>query len=111
MTTKIKRKFTVIKRFGILAITLIAVVGCQKKAAALQSNVHRTGNGYGYSITVKNKILIKQDFIPGTEGNHAFCDSLDAEKVASSVLTKLKQKEMPTITPAELKVLKIKTKC
>lgn len=111
MMTKIKRKFTVIKRFGILAITLIAIVSCQKKDPTLQSSVHRTGNGFGYSIMVKNKILIKQDFIPGTEGNHIFCDSLDAEKVASSVLTKLKQKEMPTITPAELKALKIKTKC
>jgi len=109
--TKIKRKFTVIKRFGILAITLITVVACHKKDPALQSNVHRTGNGYGYSITVKNKILIKQDFIPGTEGNNVFCDSLDAAKVANSVLNKLKQKEMPTITPAELKALKIKTKC
>lgn len=111
MMTKIKHTFTVIKRFGILATTLIAVVACSKRDRDLQSSVHRTANGFGYSITLKDRTLIKQDFIPGTEGNHVFCDSLDAAKVANSVLNKLIQKEMPTITTAELEVLKIKTKC
>jgi hypothetical protein len=112
MTTKINKYFTTVKLYGTIAVLLLLACSCNtKKTNALQSTVYRTGTGFGYSISVKEKLLIKQDFIPGIQGNTAFCDSLDAVKVSNCVLEKIKQKQMPVVTEDDLAALKIKTKC
>lgn len=77
----------------------------------LQGNVYPAGNGFGYTIKANGKLLIKQSIIPAVEGNHPFCDSIDAAKVCDKVMEKIKQRKAPYITPEELKQLKIKTKC
>jgi len=112
MTTKINNYYRCIKLYSTIAVLLLLACSCNtKQTNAPQSTVYRAGSGFGYSISIKGKLLIKQDFIPGIEGNTAFCDSLDAVKVSNCVIDKIKHKQMPGITQQELDSLKIKTKC
>jgi hypothetical protein len=67
----------------------------------------KSGNGWGYAITVDNKIFIKQATIPCITGNKGFTTEADAAKVADLVLNKLKTHQKPTIFRSELEKLGI----
>jgi len=70
--------------------------------------IQAPGNTYGYEILVKNKVLIRQQNIPGKPGTQGFKRKIDAEKVAQLVIKKLVQGIMPpTIDEKELIDLKI----
>jgi hypothetical protein len=71
------------------------------------SQTFKTADGWGYAVFINNKIFIKQSFIPVIAGNKGFEKKEDAIKVASLVVTKLKQHEKPTIHPEELQALGI----
>ena len=73
--------------------------------------VYEINNGYGYSISYNDKLLIKQDLIPAIQNNQAFCNFDDAQKVADLVKEKLKRKENPKISLIELKQLNIQLIC
>jgi hypothetical protein len=63
---------------------------------------------YGYEILVNNKLLIRQQSIPGLPGNKGFATKADAAKTARLVIKKLQQGVMPpTITTRELDSMKI----
>ncbi len=73
----------------------------------LDAYAFNTGNGWGYTITADNKPFIKQEVIPAIQGFKSFATQADAEKVASLVITKIKQHKKPTIFVEDLKALKI----
>lgn len=73
--------------------------------------VYKSNNGYGYSVSYNDKLLIKQDYIPCIENNHPFCNYKDAQKVANLVVEKLNEKENPKVTISELNVLNIQLNC
>lgn len=90
---------------------VLLLAACSHKKQILQSAVYNTGTGYGYTVTLNNKIVIKQPYIPAYSGNIPFCDSLDAVKVGNLVIDKIEGKQSPTVTKNDLALLKIKTKC
>ena len=66
-------------------------------------------NTFGYDILDGNHALIHQPSIPAMPGNKGFATRKDAEKVAKLVMEKINKRIMPpTVTPQELKHLKIK---
>ncbi len=65
-------------------------------------------NTWGYDILRNNQIYIHQPNRPGLPGVEGFSTKRDAIKVAKLVLAKINKGEMPpTISPGELKALKI----
>ena len=66
-------------------------------------------NGWGYDIYVKGKKYIHQTTIPSVPGTSGFASKKDAKKVGELVAGKIDRNEMPpSVTPNELKDLKIK---
>lgn len=80
---------------------------CSKKEI-LQAESIKTESGWGYTISYKDKILIKQTIIPVISETKSFSSEDDALKVASLVVQKLNQNRSPSVTKNDLILLKIK---
>ena len=78
-----------------------------KDAISIGSYAFKTTDGWGYCITLDNKIYIKQTIIPVIQGNKSFATEEDAEKVALLVVNKIKTHQKPTIFKEELQNLQI----
>jgi Domain of unknown function (DUF4907) len=66
-------------------------------------------NTFGYDILDYNRPMIHQPTIPAMPGNKGFATKEDAAKLARLVIQKINKKIMPpSVTPQELKNLKIK---
>lgn len=58
---------------------------------------------FGYEIYADKKLMIKQNTIPGRQGNHGFTTKKQAETIAKMVTQKLQKGIMPpSITADEL---------
>ncbi|WP_244307338.1 DUF4907 domain-containing protein [Flavobacterium fluviatile] len=80
---------------------------CSKKEI-LQAESIKTTSGWGYTISYKDKILIKQTIIPVISETKSFSSEDDALKVAGLVVKKLNQSISPSVTKNDLILLKIK---
>lgn len=63
---------------------------------------YKTDRGWGYSISVGNKVFIKQDYIPVIPGKRAFPDEQSAKRTGELVLKKITQRKIPSLTADEL---------
>lgn len=91
----------------LLFILVLQIVSCTKKEV-FKTESFKTNSGWGYSISYKDKIIIKQSIIPVINDNKSFSTEEDALKTAHFVVEKLKQNLSPTVTKNELILLKIK---
>lgn len=108
MTINTKQFFwSKIQKNLLLLILVLQIVSCAKKEA-FKSESFKTNSGWGYSISYKDKIIIKQSIIPVINDNKSFSTEEDALKTADLVVKKLKQNLSPTVTKNELILLKIK---
>lgn len=95
-------------RKNLLFILLfLQFTACLKKEI-LQAESIKTASGWGYTISYKNKILIKQTIIPVISETKSFSSEDDALKVAGLVVKKLNQNTSPSVTKNDLILLKIK---
>jgi hypothetical protein len=79
-----------------------------KKSNYYSLETFRTnGGGWGYNIVLGDKIVIKQDIIPGIQNSVPFYNKEDAQKVGMLVLNKLKNHSRPTIKIQEIDSLKV----
>lgn len=83
----------------------------QIQTGTLTTQIHKVGNGYGYSISLDNKILIMQNYIPFVEGEKSFCTEAEAQNIADLVKQKIKKGKNPSITLLELKSKQINFNC
>jgi flagellar basal body-associated protein FliL len=83
--------------------------GYKKKSdhVFVQVRATQNANGWGYEILTDGKVYIKQDFIPAIPGKHSFETKEQALQVGNKVLDKIEHKQLPVITPAELKEMNI----
>jgi len=101
-------------------ITILVMSACKSDTSAtdaaamrkkgmvpINGSTFKTDNGWGYTITVDNKIFIKQPEIPAIEGNKGFATEEDAAKVAELVIHKIAKNENPAVSKEELKKLGI----
>ena len=89
---------------SLIGLTLLLVLN---REGAITSKTFRVDNGFGYEITNNKKVLIKQNYIPAIQENKPFFSKEDANKVASLVINKLKNRSSPTVSLRELTMLKI----
>ena len=78
------------------------------KNETLKVESFKTTSGWGYLLSYKNKIIIKQSIIPVINDTKSFSTEEDAIKVANLVAKKLKENNSPTVTKNDLILLKIK---
>ncbi|WP_159023402.1 DUF4907 domain-containing protein [Formosa sp. L2A11] len=98
--------------FGLIILIVAIFFQTNKSSSSIfNSKVYKTNSGYGYEITMNDKLLIKQDYIPAISENISFCNEDDANKIADIVISKLEEKVAPTITLEELKENKIILNC
>ncbi len=74
----------------------------------LKTEAIKTNNGWGYTITNNDKIIIKQTIIPVISNSKSFETKEDALAVGELVMQKLNADSSPTITKNDLILLKIK---
>ncbi|MFH6995603.1 DUF4907 domain-containing protein [Flavobacterium sp. FlaQc-48] len=111
MTTIIntKRRFFWAKiQKNLLFFLLVLQFTACTKSEPLKTESFKTAWGWGYTITYKNEIIIKQSIIPAINDSKSFATEKDALKVANLVVTKLKKNISPTVSKNDLILLKIK---
>ncbi|MCC9018455.1 MULTISPECIES: DUF4907 domain-containing protein [Flavobacterium] len=86
---------------------ILQFLACAKKEP-FTIEAFKTTSGWGYSIALKDKIIIKQAIIPVINDSKSFSTKSDALKMAQLVVTRLHQNRSPTITKNDLILLKIK---
>lgn len=77
------------------------------KEPNIKSYVFETKIGWGYIITVNDKVFIRQPYIPVISGVRSFKSANEAGKVAELVISKMKQNQPPTLQKEELEKLKV----
>jgi hypothetical protein len=89
-----------------MVVVLLLFVSCQKNTE-LTLKSFQVNQGWGYSIEMNDKIIIKQSVIPTLPNKKSFISEGDALKVGNLVLDRITQKISPTITKKDLILLKI----
>ncbi|MCI9843165.1 DUF4907 domain-containing protein [Flavobacterium pectinovorum] len=90
-----------------IIVFFLLLTTCKKKES-LQTKSIKTASGWGYTISYKDKILIRQSIIPVISNTKSFKSEDDALKVAALVVKKLNQNTSPSVTKNDLILLKIK---
>lgn len=100
MTKDISRKGATIALLLVLAALLLLYSRSEGRATKL--DVFTTEGGWGYSIAVKEKVVIYQPVIPAAEGRRPFSSRRDALKTGRLVRKKILRGEIPAVTTEEL---------
>jgi hypothetical protein len=93
--------------FLILLVILKMVWGWFQNTDAFELTIFAEKNGWGYLIKHQNRLIIQQAHIPAIQNFQNFRSSAEARRVGKLVIYKLKNKQNPRITLAELDSLKI----
>lgn len=84
----------------------------KERAAKMQFQyfvIKAANQTFGYDVYADGHLYLHQPTIPGMAGNNGFADTASAGRVARFAINKIKMGEIPpTITPQELKQLKVK---
>lgn len=88
-------------------IGLLIFIFCQKEKG-LSLEPIKVNQGWGYTITNNDRIIIKQTVIPVISEFKSFQTEKEAMAVGELVLKKLNADKSPTITKNELILLKIR---
>jgi uncharacterized lipoprotein YehR (DUF1307 family) len=109
MTTNNNKQFfwSKIQKNLVFILLVLLFAACAKKET-LKTESFKTQSGWGYTISYKNKIVIKQSIIPVISDTKSFASEDDALKTADLVVQKLKHNTSPTVTKKDLILLKIK---
>ncbi len=103
------------KRVLILVGFIISVMICSFylfiPTEPISTTIFKVENGFGYMISSKEKILIKQKNIPVIQEQRPFCSEKDAQKIATLIKKKLIHKKSPSITLKELEQQEIHFDC
>ncbi|MFI8605757.1 DUF4907 domain-containing protein [Cellulophaga baltica] len=91
---------------SLIAISMV-IMNYLNTTPALDSEVFTVKGGFGYQIQAKDRIIIKQEYIPAVQGAVPFTSEKDAQLVSSLVINKLLHNESPVITLNDLENLNI----
>jgi hypothetical protein len=110
MTKKFsKKRLAVIFTILTLAVLFIFLRNRDRNSDQVYVEVKtvHTALGWGYDILTDGKVYIHQEFIPAIPGRFGFKTEEDALKVGRKVISKISQKELPSISISDLKELGI----
>jgi serine protease inhibitor ecotin len=76
-----------------------------KTAKKIEYKTFYTTNGWGYDILIDKKLVIHQQTIPAIPEKKGFDTEEFAKRAAGSVVDKLKNNKLPTLSYAEISQL------
>ena len=94
------------KGFYVVLFSTLCIISCNK-SDAYAIRPFKVEKGWGYIISIDNKIVIRQSVIPAVAENKSFQTQKEALKTANLVVGKLRQNLPPTITKKDLILLEI----
>jgi hypothetical protein len=93
-------------KFLKILVVLLFLISCTTKEE-YEVKSFPVNNGWGYTIEINNKIIIKQTVIPTVSAKRSFNSEADALKVGNLVLKRIKQNLSPTVAKKDLFLLEI----
>ncbi len=93
-------------KFIKIIVVLFLFISCNSNEKYLVKSI-KVKNGWGYTIAINDKIVIKQTLIPTVSNQVSFTTEDDALKVGNLVLERIKQNLSPTIAKNDLILLEI----
>lgn len=93
-------------KFLKIIVVFLLLVSCKNNAEYEVKSI-KVDEGWGYTITINNKIIIKQSVIPTVSEKRSFRSEADALKVGNWVLERIKQNLSPTVAKKDLILLEI----
>jgi hypothetical protein len=98
------------RKIQIIAILLLLTVFgtmiiLHNSRQRIYASVFLSGNGWGYDILKGKRIIIHQPIIPCLEGNLTFEDKTTAQRTGNLIVKKLKNKQSPRISKAEIEAV------
>jgi hypothetical protein len=93
-------------KFIKIIIVFLLLISCKNNEQYLVKSF-KVKDGWGYTIAINNKIVIKQTVIPTVSKQMSFKSEGDALKVGDLVLERIKQNLSPTVTKNDLILLEI----
>lgn len=102
-------KIAVISISLVIVAAVLSVFGYReyRKRIGVYVETVRQGDGWGYKIYVKGKLVVNQYVMPAIAGQKTFPCEEAARKTAELVVEKVAHGEMPTVTSNEVnKILK-----
>ncbi|MBP6758156.1 MAG: DUF4907 domain-containing protein [Flavobacterium sp.] len=93
-------------KFLKIIVVLLLLVSCQRKAEFEVQSIKVNG-GWGYTIGINDKTIIKQTVIPTVSAKRSFKSEADALKVGNWVVERIKQNLSPTISKKDLILMEI----
>lgn len=98
-----KKKLIIIVALIVTSILIVKLNNISANQYKLET--YKVENGWGYNIiNKKNKVIIKQDIIPGLPVKKPFATEKDAIIVGKLMVEKLKNKKIPSISYKELQI-------
>jgi hypothetical protein len=91
--------------FALLLGILLSTVICTRRGHFYEVDLFRSSNGWGYDVLVKNKTYIHQPYMPAVEGQIPFSTRQSARKTGRLVIKKIRNHEIPAVTPEEIKAI------
>ncbi|WP_158602565.1 DUF4907 domain-containing protein [Proteiniphilum sp. X52] len=86
----------------LLTYFLFTLSGENKNTDTYSVRTFKSGNGWGYQINTKEKVIIVQPYMPCITGDQPFPDEKSARVIGELVLSKIRNNEDPSITREEL---------
>lgn len=93
-------------KFIKIVVVFLLFISCENKEQYLVRSF-KSNNGWGYTIAINDKIVIRQTVIPTVSKQMSFKSEADAMKVGNLVRDRIKQNLSPTIAKKDLILLKI----
>lgn len=93
-------------KFLKIIIVFLFFASC-KNSAEFEVKSFKVNGGWGYTIGMNDKIIIKQTVIPTVSEKRSFKSEADALKVGNWVLERIKQNLSPTVAKKDLILLEI----
>lgn len=92
-----------VKIIASVFLVFILFLNCTPKKSLYRIKVFEVEQGWGYSIFNKEKLIIRQQYIPSISSQKHFKSEEDAYTIGKLVIEKLKLHKTPRITYVELK--------
>jgi hypothetical protein len=89
--------------FALFLVIILVAITLTGRGHFYDIEVFKSGDGWGYDITKKNKTYIHQPFIPAIEGEIPFSDKRSARKTGRLVIKKIRSHKSPAVTSEEIK--------
>jgi len=95
------KKKTII--FALFLVIIVVTLTLSGRGHFYEVSLFKSGDGWGYDISKKDKIYIHQPYMPAIEGQAPFKDKRSARKTGRLVIRKIKNHKSPAVTKEELR--------